>query len=71
MQILYGKATASEAFQRYTFCKEFGWDYYTFMAQPTWFIEEISLIMNQVYQKDKQEADKAKRKVSVPSGIKK
>lgn len=24
-----------------TICQEFGWDFYTYMAQPTWFLQII------------------------------
>jgi len=59
---LYGKGASSEAYGRYLICKEFGWDYYTYEAQPSRFIEEISIIMNQEAQKQKREIEKAKVK---------
>ena len=37
-----------------------GWDYYTYMAQPAFFIEEILLIMNQESQKERRETSKTK-----------
>lgn len=39
-----------------------GWDYYTFMAQPVSFIEEISLIMFHESQREKNESDRIARK---------
>jgi hypothetical protein len=42
-------------------CKEFGWDYQIYMNQPTWFIQEILIIMNQEAQKERKDLDKAKQ----------
>lgn len=39
-----------------------GWDYYTFMAQPPFFIEEVLIIMNQQSQKEQKEMSSAERK---------
>jgi len=52
----------SEAYQRYVFCKTFGWDYYQYDSQPAWFIEELLIIMNQENKKQKREAEKNKPK---------
>ena len=40
-----------------------GWDYYTFMNQPQFFVDEIILIMYQEAQKEKAEMEKANRKM--------
>lgn len=52
----------SEAYVRYVVCKEMGWDWYTYMAQPPFFIEEILLIMGQEQAKEKREMQTAERK---------
>lgn len=39
-----------------------GWDYYTYEAQPPFFIEQILIIMNQVRQKENQELNAQKNK---------
>lgn len=59
--LLYGKSIPSEAYQRYLICKEFGWDYYMYNAQPAWFIDEILLIMYQEAQRKKQNVDSQNR----------
>ncbi len=38
-------------------CIKMGWDYFTFMAQPTWFVDQIILY----YQKEYEEIKKANR----------
>ena len=38
-----------------------GWNYYEYMNQPAFFIEEILLIMNQEGQKEKRETDRMNR----------
>jgi len=30
-------------------CVKMGWDYYTYMAQPTWFIESLSKYFDMLY----------------------
>ena len=61
--MLYGEGKVrSEAYGRYVVCKEMGWDYYTFMAQPPFFIEEVLIIMNQQSQKEQKEISSAERK---------
>ncbi len=63
---LYGQsAIRSEAYTRYVVCKEMGWDWHTYMAQPPFFIEEILLIMNQEAQKEKKDAKDLERKSKV------
>ncbi|MFA5014026.1 MAG: hypothetical protein WC549_00600 [Actinomycetota bacterium] len=65
MGSLYGKkGINSEAYLRYVICKEFGWDYFTYMSQPAFFIEEILLIMNQIAQKEEKENKKLERQAS-------
>jgi len=61
--MLYGEGKVrSEAYGRYVVCKEMGWDWHTYMAQPPFFIEEISIIMNQEAQKTNKETKNAQRK---------
>lgn len=38
-----------------------GWDYYTFMNQPQFFMDEIMLIMYQEGQKEQSDSQKFKR----------
>ncbi len=52
----------SEAYIRYKVCQEMKWDYYTYMIQPPFFIEEILLIMNQEGQTEKRQAREAEKK---------
>ncbi|MHA1842394.1 MAG: hypothetical protein ACTSYW_10510 [Candidatus Heimdallarchaeota archaeon] len=47
-------------------CKQFGWDYYTYEKQPAWFIEELTIIMNQEALKEKKELEKVKKTPKVP-----
>lgn len=61
MGILYGESGTSESYQRYIICKEFGWDYYTYNNQPTFFIEEIMTIINLEVGKQKKEIKKQNR----------
>ena len=66
VKLLYGKGGGrSEAYIRYVICKEMGWDYYTFQAQPAYFIEEIMIIMNQEAQKENKDASEARRKSKI------
>lgn len=59
---MYGtKGVSSEPYQRYVICKTFGWDFYIYESQPTWFIEELAIIMNQEAQKENKEVNKVKR----------
>lgn len=30
-------------------CTEMGWDYYTYMAQPTWFVDQLVLYFQKKY----------------------
>ena len=30
-------------------CIEMGWDYYTYMSQPTWFIDQVTMYFNKKY----------------------
>lgn len=55
MPILHGRAGPSETYQRYLLCKEFGWDYHTYQAQPAFFIDELLTIMNQISEKEHRE----------------
>ena len=65
---LYGDSPVkSEAYTRYIICQKMGWDYYTYESQPSFFIEQLLLIMtheNQKIEKDgravKQKAKKIK-----------
>lgn len=43
-------------------CMKFGWDYYTYMEQPSWFIDLIIFRMTIDAKKAKQESIKAKHK---------
>lgn len=61
---MFGKPIASESYQRYMICKEFGWDFYTYENQPAWFVEEIMLIIFQERQKEKQDLEKGRKDVS-------
>lgn len=44
---MHRNPVASGEFTRYCICKEMGWDYYTYMKQPPFFIEEILIFMLQ------------------------
>jgi hypothetical protein len=52
--------TGSEIYARYTICREMGWDYYTYEAQPASFIDEIRIIMQQEAQKAIKDQKEAK-----------
>lgn len=68
---LYGESNIeSEEYTRYVICKEMGWDYYTYQAQPPFFIEEVLLVMNQEAQFNKRESKKAKRMAEGPRAVK-
>jgi len=43
-------------------CIELKWDYFTYMAQPTWFIESIKLYYKQQHAKMKKEAARSKKR---------
>jgi len=51
-------SVSSEEYLRYVICKEFGWDYYTYEAQPPSFLEEIYLFMYQENKREQKEQDK-------------
>lgn len=53
-----GVAVQSNEYTRYVICKEMGWDYYTFEAQPPFFIDEILIFMKQENIKNNQEMKK-------------
>lgn len=68
VKILYGKSSYSEAYERYVICEKFGWDYYTYEKQPSRFIEEIVMIMNQEAKKQQQESNKQQRASKLTPG---
>lgn len=53
MRILVaGEKRPSEEFGRFVICREMGWDWWTFENQPSFFIEEIAIILKQESQKN-------------------
>lgn len=58
---MMGRAGHSEAYKRYLICSKFKWDFYTYEQQPTWFIDELMIILNQEAQQKSREAKKASR----------
>ena len=55
----------SEAYKRYSICKEFGYTYQEYEALPAWWVEEILTIMNQEGQKQKREVEKPRVKPAI------
>ncbi len=41
-----GKGNISEKLGLLLLCKEMRWDYYTYLRQPDWFIDGLSVIKN-------------------------
>lgn len=60
--MLYSKKPrGNEEYRRYFFCKEFGWDFYTYESQPPFLLDEFEIIHNQISIKQEQETKKKSR----------
>lgn len=55
-----GGAIASDEYARFVICREMGWDYHTYDAQPDFFLEEIMIFLRQENEKGRQGFDGAK-----------
>lgn len=47
---------------RYIICKEFGWDFFTYEAQPPFFLDEIGIFMMQESEKQQEDSKSVKIK---------
>ena len=43
-------------------CREFGWDYYTYIAQPVWFIQNVLQFLYRENQEKEREAKRLESK---------
>ena len=58
----------SEEYLRYIICKEFGWDYYTYEAQPPSFLEEIYIFMVQENNRERRAMNKQESTIKKGQG---
>jgi len=52
-----GHSVQSFEYDRFAICKEMGWDYYQFEAQPEFFLQEVRIYLNQISEKMKNPSD--------------
>ena len=44
-----------------TICEKYGWDYYQYMSQPSWFLNLVSLKMKLDNEESKRSINRSKR----------
>lgn len=70
MAIRQQQSVVSSSLLRYRICKEMGWDFYTYEAQPPFFIDEILIFMKQEGEKAKADSQKSNANIKTAPSTK-